>query len=300
MPSEADFLASLRETPDDDDLRLIFSDWLEDQDDGRAEFLRLQVQRRRLAPDDPGQADLVQRQNALIQRSLRGWLAPLAEYGVSILRGNGLLAVSLTAGQLMELTRDDLDEPVWDWVDGVRLYRVMPVDFRGFASPALAHFRQIDLSSNALKLDGLRALAAQPLERLETLNLEQTSLPWDGMADLAAAAWLPRLKALNLAGNELGNVGLGELLQRGRFDALRVLELSRNEIGPLGIVSLVGAGFFSRLEALGLAYNPLLEEGGRRLSQASLRGMRVLDLRGTSITGHAPALLRQRCPGVIL
>ena len=41
MTNEANFLAAIRENPDDDAVRLIFADWLEDQGDtDRAEFIR--------------------------------------------------------------------------------------------------------------------------------------------------------------------------------------------------------------------------------------------------------------------
>ncbi len=287
---------------DDDDLRLVFSDWLEDQDDGRAEFLRLQVKRRRLAPEDPGQAELVRQQNDLILRAQRGWLLPLAPYAVSILRGNGLLRVTMTGSQVRDLTPDDLEDPAWNWVDGLRLYRLVPDDFEAtFTAPALSHFRQIDLSGSTLEQEGLLALVAnRKLERLNALNLEQTKLPYGGMAQLAGASWLPRLMALNLGNNMLGNLGLRELFQAGHFDALRVLDLSRCEIGSMGIASLLATTFFPRLEALGLAYNDLGDEEGRRLAQVSLTHLRALDLRGTSITSRVAALLRQRCSGLIL
>lgn len=48
--TQAGFLSEIRENPDDDELRLIYADWLDDQDaslhladEGRAEFIRLQV-----------------------------------------------------------------------------------------------------------------------------------------------------------------------------------------------------------------------------------------------------------------
>ncbi len=48
MTAEQGFLESIKESPGDDGLRLIFADWLEDHGQSqRAEFLRLQVE---LAP----------------------------------------------------------------------------------------------------------------------------------------------------------------------------------------------------------------------------------------------------------
>ncbi len=243
MRSEYDFLDGLRESPDDDDLRLVFSDWLEDQDDERAAFLRLQVQRRRLAPNDPSQADLVRQQHELIRRAQSGgWLTPLLAYGVSILRGNGLLAVTMTAGQLCDLDAESLKQPPWHWVDGLRLYNLGAAPLgETFATEALAHFRHLDLSVNALGLEGVGLLRAAPLDQLTTLDLERTSIPWDGGGLLAQAPWLAQLHGLNLAQTPLGNVGLRELIVAGHFDQLRVLELRDCDVGPLGAEALVAA-----------------------------------------------------------
>lgn len=44
MNDERGFLAAILEQPDDDTTKLIYADWLEEQDDPRAEYLRLMVQ----------------------------------------------------------------------------------------------------------------------------------------------------------------------------------------------------------------------------------------------------------------
>src|SRR5262245_13098618 len=124
MRTEDDFLQGLRDEPEDDDLRLIFADWLEDQDDGRSALLRLQVERRRLQPDDPALSDVLRRQHNLVRRALLGWLAPLAHYSVYLLHGNGLLGVCLTGAQLRELNPAEQEGSPWGWVDGLRLYGI--------------------------------------------------------------------------------------------------------------------------------------------------------------------------------
>jgi uncharacterized protein (TIGR02996 family) len=40
--SEADFLAAIREEPEDDATRLVYADWLDDHGDPRAEYLRVE------------------------------------------------------------------------------------------------------------------------------------------------------------------------------------------------------------------------------------------------------------------
>jgi uncharacterized protein (TIGR02996 family) len=50
MSEDLDFLRALFQQPGDDDLRLVYADWLEDRDDPRAGYLRLEVEMHRLAP----------------------------------------------------------------------------------------------------------------------------------------------------------------------------------------------------------------------------------------------------------
>jgi uncharacterized protein (TIGR02996 family) len=45
---EADFIRAIQRDPEDDEARLIYADWLEQQGDVRSEYLRLEVQRRRI------------------------------------------------------------------------------------------------------------------------------------------------------------------------------------------------------------------------------------------------------------
>jgi uncharacterized protein (TIGR02996 family) len=71
MPSEraalrAALIAAILQAPDDDAPRLICADWFEEQGDeasvARAEFIRIQVERARLAPDDVRHSELEARE----------------------------------------------------------------------------------------------------------------------------------------------------------------------------------------------------------------------------------------------
>jgi uncharacterized protein (TIGR02996 family) len=302
--TEEDFLEALRQSPQDDDLRLVFSDWLEDQDDGRAGFLRLQVQRRhRGAGADLG--DILRQQDELLRKSRSGWLAPLKEYNAFVSRGNGLLGVVMTAEQLVEVTAADLEAPAWHWVDELRLFKV---DFEAvtelLAAPALAHFREIDLSQLNWGQDLsplIEPLAATHLDRLTELNLECSKLTHDAGRQLAGAVWLRQLRRLNLGQNNLGNVAIRDLVLYGTFDRLRVLELRSCDLGPMAVESLVNAAFFSRLQALGLSKNKIRNEGARILLQSPhLKELRALDLSENGITTGIAKQLKRACPGLVL
>jgi uncharacterized protein (TIGR02996 family) len=65
-------MAAIREAPEDDALRLIVADWFEEQGGeanvARAEFIRTQIQRTNLPPDDIGQSELQARELRLLKR----------------------------------------------------------------------------------------------------------------------------------------------------------------------------------------------------------------------------------------
>lgn len=73
----AALIAAIREAPDDDSLRLICADWFEEQggeaNAARAEFIRTQIQRANLPPDDIRQSELQARELPLLKRWAPVW-----------------------------------------------------------------------------------------------------------------------------------------------------------------------------------------------------------------------------------
>src|SRR5262249_9563475 len=84
-------LTDILANPDDDAPRLAYAGWLKDNGDpARAEFIRVQCKRARLAPDDPAQLRLRQREKALLKKHGERWQAGLPEWarvGVVFRRG---------------------------------------------------------------------------------------------------------------------------------------------------------------------------------------------------------------------
>src|SRR5690349_13768071 len=77
-PDEA-FLQAILEDPEDAP-RLIYADWLEDNGESdRAEFIRTQVERERLAPGDPALPRLTARAEQLLGLHWEEWVGPLRD-----------------------------------------------------------------------------------------------------------------------------------------------------------------------------------------------------------------------------
>ena len=65
--TEADFVRAVAAEPDDDTVRLAFADWLDEQGkSGRAQFVRVQVERARLDEFDPRQSELFAAEQRLL------------------------------------------------------------------------------------------------------------------------------------------------------------------------------------------------------------------------------------------
>ena len=79
MAPDNPFLNALLADPDDDTLRLAMADWLDENDQpARAEFVRVQVELARGAPDRDRLRALERRQRDLLVAHDAEWVAPLA------------------------------------------------------------------------------------------------------------------------------------------------------------------------------------------------------------------------------
>ena len=77
MDEREALIAEIRANPEDDAPRLVAADWFEEQgtpaDTARADFIRAQVERARLAPNDPAQSELQATELRLLKQYQREW-----------------------------------------------------------------------------------------------------------------------------------------------------------------------------------------------------------------------------------
>ena len=69
------FIRAIRENPEDDALRLVYADWLDERNDARGEFLRLQHSLLGLRKKDPRIADIKAQMEKLRTGFSAAWLA---------------------------------------------------------------------------------------------------------------------------------------------------------------------------------------------------------------------------------
>src|SRR5437762_1999256 len=97
------FVQAILDDPDDDSLRLIYADWLEERGDPRGEFIRLQYALAGMDADDPRRRPLETRERALLKEHGELWAGPLVGHlqGYSFRRGF-VEEVALSARSFLE------------------------------------------------------------------------------------------------------------------------------------------------------------------------------------------------------
>src|SRR5262249_18628110 len=118
--AEKGFLSEIRASPEDDGVRLIYADWLQENGQPqRAEFIRVQVELARLADGDPRREALADRQERVLPAPRDPWRRPFFDSGA----------------REVELSRGLVEEVVLESDAGVEdILRAGPVRRLGFRS----------------------------------------------------------------------------------------------------------------------------------------------------------------------
>jgi uncharacterized protein (TIGR02996 family) len=113
MSDEAALLAVIRAQPEEDTPRLIYADWLDENDQPeRAEFIRSQIERAGLDGDDPRWRELINREAELIVAAKQTWLRPYflwADWSNLFIR-RGLVELATTTSVALVPHLDSLGE----------------------------------------------------------------------------------------------------------------------------------------------------------------------------------------------
>jgi uncharacterized protein (TIGR02996 family) len=316
MQTEAEaFLQRIRAYPDDDTPRLIYADWLEEQQDrmpgatARARFIRVQIALARLEADEvadpfrpnPGRAErentrlrLQAESQALLDAHGEEWVAPFRPFASGpVFRRGFVEQVNIrardflrhqhplfAAGPLRHLSLLDI---------GGSLAAVLQCEYLGRLGALTIHGSHI---GEALARSVAQALH---LGALRVLKLSRNRFEDDAVAHLANSPVLGNLEELDLSGNEIGETGARALAASPHLGRLRRLDLHENRLGPGGAEALASSERLTSLRELRLEHN---EVGGARLHSlaraSDLLRTPVLDLsrNGLNAAGLQAVLTR--------
>jgi uncharacterized protein (TIGR02996 family) len=280
------FLQAIRESPYDDNLRLVFADWLEDHGDPRGEMMRLEVELARLSEDDPQRVSLQQASFQLQQQHAAQWLGPLRE----------IADCSFPRGQLTLVARADEFLPLlylasgdYPWIERLQLSEIIPDGCNRLTElERLPNLTALDLSHNHLGRKLAGALLQLPNRAfLAELSLWQNALGDIDFIDLTRCGRFERLKVLDLSSNNLSwwfDVALFGRLLSDAFPQLDTLDLRGNPIDLEGLSELGRYTEHERLRKLYLGHCHLTNAAARHLAEAPhLSGLRLLMLAGNQI-----------------
>jgi uncharacterized protein (TIGR02996 family) len=218
MNQEEAFLQSICEDPDDDAVRLIYADWLEEHGKPeRAEFIRVQIELARLPRWHPRWQQCLAHQRHLLAGDASG-LPPLPEqvgwgqFGRGFVEGVWTTSVKeflryaetifaaapvrhfvLDLGRALHTGRGSVALSLAPLMDSPWLSRLHSIENRGFALIA----GEIERLGNSPYAGSLRSL-----------TFRQGGIAADGVGALRASAVFPRLTTLDLSENRGGEVNM--------------------------------------------------------------------------------------------
>jgi uncharacterized protein (TIGR02996 family) len=281
----------IAESPDDDAVRLVYSDWLEEHGQtDRAEFVRVQIELARGKASKARRERLRKRERELLAAHELEWVGPLrsAVRRAAFVRGF-VERVSVHVEQLkraapllesvpvrhLTLTSPDEAREVGKAVTLPQLSRVTTLDLRAGCtlsapgirlianSPHLAGVTNLILRQRQIGAGVAEALGGTPaLARLRTLDLYDVYSEVHFVAPLARSPHLAGLTALILGGTAVGDEGVPSLTDADcRLVSLRWLHLAYCSIDDGGARALARAPHLAGLERLDLAGNGIGRSG---------------------------------------
>lgn len=213
---DRDFLEAIREAPDDDMVRLVWADYLEEDGDPRSEFIRIQCELAQLAEYDRQRRWYEMVEDYYLTNYRREWLAPLIELGVTSAQYRRGLPEVITISVTDFLQNAQELSDCLPSLHTIR-FRELPRDADELSRlgehPLMQNVRGLDLSNSSLSVDQMEAIQNWPqLPRLEFCDFSDNLAFQEGI--LFAAMFLLRhpIQELRLSSVELRAFEIDQLL----------------------------------------------------------------------------------------
>lgn len=272
------FLQAILAQPEDDALRLIYADYLEEHGQcDRAELIRVQIELARGVDDLQRRKELQIREDQLLTQHEWEWLGPLRKLvrkcevraDARFQRGFVELMV-LTAANFVKYSGLIFhSQPVRRvWLRNIGKFAQQLTQVSNLSRLFSLHLECC--GDDFLAIEDFRDLLASPhLHELPELSLHLSLGGRETVEALVSSPLLPRLKDLTLTGY-LGPDEVEILTASPSLQGLTALDLNNNAIGLRGVRALVSSPYLSGLTSLGLSFTWIGDAGARILSAAPL------------------------------
>ncbi len=310
MLLESAFIEALRERPDDQTLRLVYADWLEETGNSRGELIRLQCELDGMPLGNPLRNLLHLAIRDLCLARQADWLAPLRRRVLGWQKARfqfGLVEnVAMSPMAFLRHAQAGLFEEMPHLV-GVRLEGRAKRIEKALASPHVGRLKSLGLcvreADDARPL--VQYLASQAtLRNLTSLNLAHCRAGDAAIAALLASANFPKLRRLNLQNNALTANIAGPLAQSPWLPELEMLALGSqlrrsapNRLGDVGMRVFTETAPPLKLRWLDISANDLSDSSAWDLSKSvCLDQIECLYLGGNTFGTAARTALEVRFP----
>jgi uncharacterized protein (TIGR02996 family) len=241
MSERESLLAAVIAAPDDDAVRLVYADWLDEHGDedarARAEFIRVQIQRGKLGKKSTKRAALEAREKELLAGHAKAWLKPLPKWA---------------------RPRDDervADDFEWFGFERGFVKGVILPGVDEFIRDAEALFATEPITHAYLGTGAVLPRLAKSPEFMNLMGLRfgHYALGDAGTIALAKLPPMPRLRQLWMYKSEIGNAGLKALAKWPGLATVEDLELGFNDFQAPGIKALIASPHLTKLKRLDLS-----------------------------------------------
>jgi uncharacterized protein (TIGR02996 family) len=255
--NDAAFLQAIHDNPDDEAVRLVYADWLEENADesgrARAALIRAQCEAEKLPRRNRRRVALEKEAKRLIDANPE-WTAALrkGKYGRAIQFRRGFPhQITMGATQFVQVAADLFAAA--PTIRAVVFYHASNEVGPLAECRHLKRLSWIDLSCMCtcgrcpINVE-LRTFVVSPhLANLAYLSLASDRVDPTTVAALAASPCLPGLRTLDLSYNRIGNAGARSLIATSLPDRLASLDVRGNDIGPV-VAQRLRARFGDRVQ----------------------------------------------------
>jgi len=303
MNDHDNLLRAVRAAPDDDNLRLAFADWFEENGDPeRGELIRVQCRAATTPSVTSEWSRLYERERQLLDTNRARWTAKfpaIRDRGVKdedrweFQRGF-VESVTLSARSFLDHGESVFKLAPVRRVRLVAVPRYLPAVLK---SPLLGKVQDLLLTGQRLTWANVRQLSQSPgLARLRGLYLGSSGINDEAAELLFSSRHLGNLQELNFCFSPIANFGLNAIAE-AELPSLKSLWLIGSQVGADGLAAVVNSPSLQHLSEMSVGGRTVGSREAAAIASAKVPRLKHLDFELAEI-GNQGAVAIAQSPGM--